>query len=162
MSSGPPDAFGYTPIPIGRVDKRWLDIRDKISLPEDMCPDIAGIRTVDVMVNRKIMYQADATDEWTTPKETLERGYGDCEDIALVKRAILLSTGYKDPDIYLFLVKDLVARRDHALLIVRGKEEWFVLDSFNSLSLPLRLVIDYVPLLAFSGDKAWFFGKRIK
>jgi predicted transglutaminase-like cysteine proteinase len=45
-------------------------------------------------VQERIQYKADDGDYWQKPEETIARGKGDCEDLAILKRAILLNNGY--------------------------------------------------------------------
>ena len=53
--------------------------------------------------------------------ETLRRGRGDCEDYAIAKLQMLRRAGFADRDLYLVVVKDLVRRADHAVLVVRAE-----------------------------------------
>lgn len=91
---------------------------------------------------------------------TLERGHGDCEDIALLKWAIILRSGIPESKVFFALVRDLIGRSDHAVLLAKDGCRWRLLDSFNSLSLPVEQVRDYQPIIAYSGEQAWFYGRR--
>jgi len=151
-----PDVFGYVAMPFGRVDPRWTAVKDhRVDLHLDP-PDL--VQRVDRSVNKRIRYQGDTGDSWAAPQDTLTRGAGDCEDYALLKRAILIASGFPEEHIVLLIVRDVIARRDHAVLLVHDSE-WLVLDCYNALTLPAKKVRDYTPLLAFSGNSAWGFAR---
>lgn len=147
------DLFGWTAVAIGYTHPQWDRVRGCAA------PAVEGIATphqVDAWVNEFLTYAPDAADHWQTPAETLERGRGDCEDFAILKRAMLLAAGYRG-DVMFVIVHDLISRRDHAILVADG----LVLDCFNSRSLPVDQVRDYSPIMAFSGDMCWTFGRAV-
>lgn len=118
----------------------------------------------DDMVNGRIEYRPDEDDHWATPMETALRKHGDCEDIALLKYALLrhlvrLQMG----SVYVSIVYDLTARKHHALCVVYGRttDEFFLLDVRGRRS-PLRdLYVDnYNPVTTYSGGQMWVHGKR--
>lgn len=52
------------------------------------------IETVNIEVNNRIRYLSDPGDDhWQSPAETCETLTGDCEDYAILKRAILIKSG---------------------------------------------------------------------
>lgn len=147
-----PNIFNSVAMSTQHVDKRWLDVKDKsIVFQKDY-----GVtpHSVDSYVNKIVFYQKDRADDWSWPQDTLRCGYGDCEDFALLKRAILLHTFVEDK-IYFSLVRDLVTKQDHAILVFDNDNEFLILDSFNSLTLPDTKVKDYDPIMTFSGTKCW-------
>ena len=46
-------------------------------------------------INHTITYEKDARDIWQSPSQTLEKGTGDCEDIALFKLGLALKSGHE-------------------------------------------------------------------
>ena len=90
--------------------------------------------------------------------ETLARGRGDCEDYALAKLAMLRRAGFADRDLYLVLVKDLVRRTDHAVLVVRSEGQYLVLDNDTDLVLDSVAVRDYRPILSFAAEQRFAHG----
>lgn len=47
-------------------------------------------------LTKHIRYQADINgDQWSTPTETLYKGFGDCEDFAFLSQAVLQALGYE-------------------------------------------------------------------
>jgi len=51
-------------------------------------------------INKKVdawvKYRSEAVDYWQTPRETMDRREGDCDDIAILKLSMLINNGYKD------------------------------------------------------------------
>ena len=85
---------------------------------------------VNTYVNRFIAYERDAdVDDWTGPFEVLTDRAGDCEEYALMKWAILRAIGVEQSKMAVTVVRDLVARRLHAFLVVRVGNRTVVLDS---------------------------------
>ncbi len=154
----PPDICGYAPVPFGRPDRRWLALKDDTEVGVRYRRDI--VDSTDRWVNHAVRYQPDFTDQWSRPADTLARRTGDCEDMALLKRAILLHSGISEDRICFVLAHDLIAKRDHALLVVLEGDDWKVLDSRNSLTMPVGQLADYRPVLAMSGGLCWTFGRR--
>ena len=76
-----------------------------VARPSEIDTQIAGflgthnIKTLDeyaMWLTKNIAYRADAAgDIWSSPKETLDRLYGDCEDYALLSAAVLRVLGYE-------------------------------------------------------------------
>lgn len=66
---------------------------------------------------------------WRSPLETLSVGAGDCKEYAVAKYFALLEAGIPEPDLKLVIVRDMAARRDHAIVAVRINAAWFLLDN---------------------------------
>lgn len=96
----------------------------------EIATDIQRMRAEPAMVNRlvnaAIRYAPDTHDEWTSPQEVIKRGKGDCEDIALVKMALL-------PDWDTFLsVGHTHDGRPHAVALIRSRDgEVWVADNLH-------------------------------
>ena len=58
------------------------------------------------------------------------------------------------------VVKDLVRRSDHALLVVRAAGRMLVLDNGTNLIVDAEDARDYRPVLTFSANGAWTHGYR--
>lgn len=147
-----PQIFGWIPIRV-KMRPKWLNAR-ATSCP---APRFTRPQEIDQWVNSHIRYRPDTSDIWATAAQTYARRFGDCEDIALLKRAMLISAGIPERDIFFIIARDTLSHRDHALIMTQG----LILDSFNSLTLPMEKVSNYSPMLAFSGDNCWTFGRRI-
>src|SRR6185295_16204938 len=93
--------------------------------------------------------------------ETLNRGRGDCEDYAIAKLQMLRRAGIADKDLYLVVVKDLVRRADHAILVVRAAGHMYVLDNGTDELLDSESVSDYRPVLTFAAGATFTHGYRV-
>lgn len=103
-------------------------------------------------VNSNIRYVRDVADKWQSPSVTMEGGAGDCEDIALLKMAMLDDLGVKA---WLLLVYDKIARKHHAVALTRN----LIFDLHTPKPLPIEIVPDYRPILALTPSETWLYGK---
>lgn len=147
-----PVVFGWKPLPTKRTPSQWDRVKSEAI---DSIPGVTTPEEVNHWVNSNVTYTQDVVDHWQLPSETMERREGDCEDIAILKRALLKASGYQDDQVFFVIVKDLITRQDHAVVVVDGLS----LDSFSSVVLPLDEVRDYTPILALTGTSGWLFGR---
>lgn len=120
------------------------------------------LATVNLWVNWRVSYRDDLRgDEWANAGMTLERGFGDCEDFALTKLALLSASGRRSDEMYLVLLRDRVGL-DHAVLAVREAGRLYVLDNRTDKIQPAEAIDDYRPVLSFSGPFAWTYGQTLK
>lgn len=150
-----PALWGWTPVFAGNAPAKWLEVKDQRSGAELSSLDLAEISNT---VRQDIRYSREPVDVWSPPAETLERGYGDCEDMALLKRSLFLEAGGKEEDTCFLIVFDQIARIQHAVLLINDGG-WKLLDAYNSLVLPVEQVRDYTPQFAYMGDEAWTYGR---
>ena len=61
---------------------------------------------------------------WASPEETLNKGYGDCEDFAFLTKEVLQMLGYKVYVIVMF-AKDY----GHAFCLVEYNNQWTIFDN---------------------------------
>ena len=127
--------------------------------------ELDRIEAVNRYVNRRVEFVDDSrqygrADLWTAASDTLRRGRGDCEDYAIAKLQMLRAAGFSDRDLYLVIVKDLVRRADHAVLVVRAGGRMLVLDNGTDVVADADNVRDYRPVLTFSANGAWTHGYR--
>jgi predicted transglutaminase-like cysteine proteinase len=117
------------------------------------------IGMVNQWVNWHVLYRADSEgDEWASAPTTLTRGFGDCEDFALAKLALLLALGIPSDEMYLVVLRD--HRLDpHAVLVVNRDGRFYVLDNRTDMVLTADEIDDYTPIVSFSGAFAWTYGK---
>ncbi len=121
------------------------------------------VQFVNRWVNRSITYGEDRAiwgrrDYWATADQTLARRRGDCEDLAILKYHMLSALGVDPQDMYLTLARDLARNADHAVLIVRQGNHFFLLDNSTDAILPANLSYDYRPTLSFNSQSAWLHG----
>ncbi|MCY7340260.1 MAG: transglutaminase-like cysteine peptidase [Sphingomonas bacterium] len=125
----------------------------------------ARIEAVNEYVNARISFVDDirqygVADRWTAAADTLARGRGDCEDYALAKMAMLRKAGFAEKDLYLVVLKDLVRRADHAVLVVRSAGRFMVLDNSTNRLVDSAEVRDYRPILTFTAGQRFTHGYR--
>ena len=179
--SGNPDLFGTMALPVSRtpLDGKWNSARAggevKIATAAllkaggrvDFGNHRENIRLVNRWVNAKMDYVEDQAlygrvDHWASAGESLRLGRGDCEDYAIAKMQLLQASGVKANDMFLVIVRDLVRRADHALLVVRVDGELLVLDNETDQILNADEVHDYRPIMTYSANKKWLHGYAAK
>ena len=175
--SDKPDVFGSTALPVAHtpLDPQWRRVRTS-TLPAGgvWTPMLASLKKQDTLariavinqwVNRQLAFTDDrlvagTADRWATAGESLTSRRGDCEDYAIAKMQLLRAAGIPATDLYLTIVKDLVRRADHAVLIVRFEGRFLVLDNGSDRVAETADIADYRPILTYSADKSWLHGYR--
>lgn len=175
--SGRPDIFGSVALRVGAtpLNARWRRVeaaritggpaRYAESLA-DLDP-VSRLEAVNRYVNRRVAFVDDSrqygrADVWTAAADTLSRGRGDCEDYAIAKLQMLRRAGFADRDLYLAIVKDLVTRADHAVLVVRTADRMIVLDNGTEELIDAESMRDYRPILTFAKSGTWTHGYRVR
>ena len=125
--------------------------------------DEAMLQAVNSWTNRHVRYSDDIklygrSDYWAGAQATLQRGAGDCEDIAIAKMALLSELGVPRSDIFLTLARDRARNADHALLVVKRGNRYWLLDNGTDRILDASNSYDYQPIMSFSGDRKWLHG----
>jgi predicted transglutaminase-like cysteine proteinase len=94
-------------------------------------------------IARRVRYRADVPgdDHWATPLATLERGAGDCEDIAILKYALLRASGVADADLNL-MVLVTADGGGHVALLVGGPRPLVLDNRFRHPLPPAALASD--------------------
>ena len=112
---------------------------------------------VNQRINNAIRYTNDMTqwgtpDEWSAPladgKGSFETGMGDCEDYAIAKYVALRAAGVPTKYLRVLLVRDNIARLDHAVLAASEDGHWFILDNRWTAAVEDNDVHRFTPLLA--------------
>lgn len=98
--------------------------------------DLRAFEAVNREVNWRVRPQSDqqafgASDYWTLPLSSGERGVGDCEDFALQKRSMLRKAGYPMSMMSVALV-DALDQQTHAVLLLNTDKGVLVLDNLDS------------------------------
>ena len=177
VANGRPDIFGSVALRVGRtfLDSRWHRV-EHAPVGGAAATFAAGLRgkdsferleAVNWYVNKRVRFTDDdlqygRADVWSTANETLGRGKGDCEDYAIAKLAMLRRAGIADRDLYLVVVKDLVRRADHAILVVRAAGHMYVLDNGTDRLLDSESIADYRPILTFAANATFTHGYRVR
>ena len=176
VTNGRPDVFGSVALKIQRAPlmARWRKVEPArlVGASARYAQSLGGLGEVERLeavnryVNDRVTFVDDRkqygqADVWSAAAETLSRGRGDCEDYAIAKLQMLRRAGFADRDMYLVIVKDLVSRSDHAVLVVRAAGQMHVLDNGTSKLLNSEDIRDYRPILSFAAaGGAWTHGYR--
>lgn len=123
------------------------------------------IERVNRAVNGLVSYRSDrdgygTVDHWAGPRETLARGYGDCEDFAMLKMAVLASRGIDPRDMSLVVLRDRSRQVYHAVLAVRIDGKNLVLDNLDRAVRRDTELAHYQPLFSVSAGKGSIHGWR--
>lgn len=121
------------------------------------------MQAINAWTNLHIRYAEDEAlyhkaDYWADSRSTLKRGAGDCEDIAILKMQLLAAAGVPRDAMYLTIARDLVRHADHALLVVREGEKFWLLDNSTDNLLDANASLDYRPIMSFSQQGKWLHG----
>ncbi|HEX6740928.1 MAG TPA: transglutaminase-like cysteine peptidase [Sphingomicrobium sp.] len=115
-------------------------------------------------VFQRIHWRSDATewgahDYWASAAETLEHGYGDEEDRAIVKMQALRALGFANRDLFLTMGRDKVGG-PVTVLIVRLGERYYLLDDTGGAPLAADRRPEFTPMLSFGYGGFWIHGYR--
>lgn len=138
--------------------------RDMVRLAQD---DPRGpLVAVQDLVDEQVRFADDPLsgseggDAWASPLQTLGRGFGDCEDIAILKLATLKHLGLDMAAMRLVVLKlkDATGLTSpmHAVLLVETEAGRLVLDNLEGAPLPEDAAFNYQPLYALSLEERNF------
>jgi predicted transglutaminase-like cysteine proteinase len=99
-------------------------------------------------------------DYWAAPLEALSSGAGDCEDYAIAKYVALEESGIAPADLQLEIVRDVKHKMTHAVVTVRYKDEWLIMDN-RTLRIINAEETHYYPLLALDHEGVRTFTTEI-
>jgi predicted transglutaminase-like cysteine proteinase len=110
-------------------------------------------------VTRRIQWRSDATqwgrhDYWASAEETLQRGYGDMEDRAIVKMQALRTLGVSPRDLYFTLARDTVGGPE-AVLVVRDGTRLYILDDTGGPPYTSSQRPEFHPVMSFGFGASW-------
>lgn len=177
MLNGRPDVFGTVALRVDHtpLDRRWRTVERspvtgtaaRFARAQRGRDAVGRLQAVNWYVNKRIRYVDDQqqygrADVWSTADESLNRRKGDCEDYAIAKLQMLRRAGFADRDLYLVILKDLVRRSDHAVLVARADGHMYVLDNGTDALLESETVRDYRPMLTLAAAGAWVHGYRLQ
>lgn len=173
--TGKPDLFGSVALRIKRtpLDHRWNKVA-RSPLTGSAHAASRALRHLDAAdrveainryVNSRVTFTDDSrqfgqADLWSAAATTLQSGRGDCEDYAVAKMQMLRAAGIPSKDIFLVIVRDLVRRADHAVLVVHSGGRNLVLDNSTDTVLDADGIRDYRPIFTFASTGSWTHGYR--
>ena len=122
-----------------------------------------ALSAVNRYVNQTIRYRDDGGapgggDYWQSAAETLRRGTGDCEDLAIAKYQMLRGIGFAADDLYVTLARDLARNVDHAVLVVRLGERHLMLDDATDTLVDAAEAHDYRAMFSYGSGRAFLHG----
>lgn len=122
---------------------------------------------VNKIVNTQITYDEDAvtyrkTDYWASAQETIEHGWGDCEDYAILKYKLLSKMGVPTKSMSLVVLKDTSRDLYHAVLAISTSKGNFILDNVRDIVYRDTQIDHYQPIYSFSDNRSWIHGKPVK
>lgn len=147
---------GWKPVLVNFIDPRWEAVKDHTVPPIDGL--VPSPQAVNEWVNGHVRYvkDPDGGDHWQPPEETLQLMQGDCEDFAILKRALMIAGGWPKEGIAFFLVDDLIARLEHAFIVAGA----MILDNRTNVLQPIAKAEDYAPRRMFTEEGTFHFLKE--
>lgn len=172
-----PDVFGTVALNAGMTayDVRWRRVSGadqtdpRIAEIAAACANLSTLQKLALIhseVNRRVTWRADLdgygiADYWANAGETLTKGVGDSEDIAVVKMQALKAAGFSPRDLYLSVGRDK-SRGADSLLLVRAEGRFYVLDDRIDRPLTPEEHARFVPIITMGANgKTWLHGRNI-
>lgn len=171
-----PDYLGSVALPVARtpLDISWRQVPENGSINAlasagEILGSVRGktsrqkVEAINAWTNKQVRFASDRAlygkpDYWASPAQTLQLRKGDCEDIAILKRGLLIAAGIPASSLYLTIARDLARREDHAILIVDSRDGPLLLDNATDDLLDARKAYDYRPVFTFGQHGKWLHG----
>ena len=99
-------------------------------------------------------------DFWSNAAETLERGTGDSEDIAIVTMQVLKAAGFDPRDLYISIGRHRRAGA-HTVLLARTPSGFMMVDDRAGQPLPAASASLFTPVMTIGYGKSWLHGRRV-
>ncbi len=170
-----PNIFGTVTVDAGVTvyGARWRRVSAADARDPRLASLMAGARGLDPLaklafvqreVRRTIKWRRDLdgyriSDYWAEAGETLDRGYGDSEDIAVLKMQALKAAGFNARDFYLSVGRDRTRGADTLLLVRIGSDFYALDDRSDDVQTPEQHA-RFVPIITLGKGSAWLHGKR--
>jgi predicted transglutaminase-like cysteine proteinase len=100
-------------------------------------------------------------DLWANAGETLERGAGDSEDIAIVEMQALKLAGWNPRDLYISIGRQRKVGA-HIVLLARTPSGFMVLDDKAARPMNAQYQGRFTPVLTLGEGKSWVHGRRVE
>ena len=169
-----PDVFGTVALNAGVTfyDARFrrvaaTDARDplvqRLAAGAAGLDPIAKLKLIQEEVRQRVHWAHDldnmgVADFWANAGETLRRGTGDSEDIAIVKMQALKAAGFNPKDLYISVGRHST-RGAHILLLARTAAGFFALD--DDAILPASQNTRFTPIITLGQGMSWIHGRRV-
>lgn len=122
---------------------------------------------VKLLVGRLIHSASDldtmhVADYWSNASDTLDRGAGDDEDIAIVEMQALKAAGFPARDLYLSVGREK-QRGLHTVLIAHTPQGFYMLDDALTTVVPASSAhaAAFIPMMTIGSGRSWLHGYRI-
>lgn len=99
-------------------------------------------------------------DLWANAGETLRRGAGDSEDIAIVQMQALKAAGFNSRDLYISIGRQKPVG-GHIVLLARTPDGFMVLDDRIGRPMLAQSNRQFTPVLTIGEGKSWVHGRRV-
>lgn len=172
-----PDVFGTAAIGAGVTyyDARFRRVASadrSHPLVQQMAAGLAGLtpeqqlQAVHSQVRAKVNWAHDldtmkVADLWANAGETLERGAGDSEDIAVVQMQVLKAAGWSPRDLYISIGREKGIGAHIVLLARTPSGNFYVLDDRTGGPLTPQQHARFTPILTLGEGKSWVHGRRV-
>lgn len=170
-----PDVFGTVALNAGVTfyDARFrrvaaADARDplvqRLAAGAANLDPVGKLRLVQQEISQQVRWMHDldnmgVSDFWANAGETLHRGTGDSEDIAIAKMQVLKAAGFDPKDLYISIGRHST-RGAHILLLARTASGWFALDDRDGL-MPASQNRRFTPVMTLGQGMSWIHGRRV-
>lgn len=116
-------------------------------------------------VSRRVRWAHDldnmrVADFWSNAAETLERGTGDSEDIAIVIMQVLKAAGFEPRDLYLTIGRHRRAGT-HVVLLARTPSGFMIVDDRSAAPVAADSSATFTPVMTIGYGKSWLHGRRV-
>jgi predicted transglutaminase-like cysteine proteinase len=141
---------------------RWHELVQRISTLQGE----ERLQAANEGINALLSYASDEEvygvgDHWATLQESMARGRGDCEDIAVAKMWLLNAAGIELSSMRLVVLRDTLRDLDHAVLSVVEHGHQYVLDNTAWKVGRADWMRGYRPIYALSSEQSWIYGTRV-
>lgn len=99
-------------------------------------------------------------DFWSNAAETLERGTGDSEDIAIVIMQVLKAAGFDPRDLYISIGRHRRAGT-HVVLLARTPSGFMMVDDRVGQPVAATSEAMFTPVMTIGQGKSWIHGRRV-
>lgn len=126
---------------------------------------LSKLRMIQAAVSQSVNWAHDldnmgVADFWANAGETLKRGTGDSEDIAIVKMQVLKAAGFNPKDLYISVGRDS-KRGAHILLLAKTSSGFFALDDDAKDVIPASQHRRFTPIMTLGQGMSWIHGRRV-
>lgn len=98
-------------------------------------------------------------DFWSNAGETLERGTGDSEDIAIATMQVLKAAGFEERNLYISIGRDRKVG-PHIVLLARTDAGFMMLNDRIGHPVAARGSQNFTPIFTIGQGKSWIHGHR--